>query len=217
MNETSVVQPDDIAVCVSYWPLLQAQAGSTMPFSKASVESLLRSIVIPDICGCAWISTDHGPEPILIIERKAKQITEHLLNWCDHKPSDWFSLHLVRHRRSYALAVWPDIEKSIRRFRVAYLVKNEKLLPPSITIHVIFKPLSFISGANPDCLELFDQLGAETRVGLTDAVNQNIDIERINHIGTLKIVHQSQLLEQFLGLSDNGQDMPDDDQNMQSH
>ncbi len=156
-------------VLVSYVPLLQGDAGRiiTDP-DPAKIAKTLEAGPTGNAVACVWLMSDDGtPSPCLVIEN-AKEIAEHLIEWAEKKPEEWFNLSFVEYDGLYGLALMPRVELGVERFKVACLLRNGYPIPKNADIHVIFKPLHFMSGKEHMFSKVKPLLKASAEVRLID-------------------------------------------------
>jgi hypothetical protein len=153
---------------------------------------------------------DGLPTPILVYDR-AHEIAEHLVEWTEGDPGEWFRVHFHERDGRYAIAIQPDLDKSIRRFRTAYFVAQGELLPPDISIKVMFQPLTFVSGVEHCFGQVPDQLPQHLHVGFLnrhdwDGRNPaSVDDSKIRLVGPCEVAGESAgIALVFDGLLDQG-------------
>jgi hypothetical protein len=188
-------------VCFSYFPLLRGTPGQTISIDgEADAKKLLEETLAKCHSGqahaCLWAMFDGVPTPVLVYEG-AHEIADHLVEWAEGKPDEWFRIHFRERDGRYAIAIQPDLDRSIWRFRTAYFIAQGELLPPNVSIKVMFQPLTFISGVEHCFGRVRDQLPRHLRVGflnrhdLDDKNPASIDDSTIKLVGPFEVARES--------------------------
>lgn len=173
-------QPRPKLIVVSYWPLIQGTAGAV---AKPEVLQDLIAAAgedTPAVHGCLW---SYWPEPrpelwpdlpvapntvfpTLIVNR-GHEVSEHLMHWSDYDPSAWFRLIIATKGHRYAIALMPDHQKSIERWRYAYRLNTGHDVPDG-EIQIISNPLSVVSTIS-NSFAMLTPVGTDIPVGIADA------------------------------------------------
>lgn len=135
-------------VVVSYVPLFREQGQitfnpgnekTTKTFDK--IDKLSNDIHIK---GCLWMNNGKNKNiPVLILDN-AKEVYEHLVEWSENEPENWFTCYIKRHDDIYYVILYPNIERSIERCKIlTQLNTGYPVLDKDINI--LFKPLVFES------------------------------------------------------------------------
>jgi hypothetical protein len=119
-------------IVVSYVPLLD---DDNTELSQESSKG--------ECLGCIW-DDEHNNEITLVIP-DARQIAEHFLYWSEDKPQDWFKLHFKEWNNYYALALIPDLSKTLNRFKIKFQLRTGFPFPQDKPVHFYFKPIHFFS------------------------------------------------------------------------
>jgi hypothetical protein len=98
------------------------------------------------------------------------------MKWSEEKPGEWFTLYILRHDTRYAIVLFPNMRKSIERFKVARLHFNGVVVPEDAKVHVICKPLIFLS-MNIGMLEKV-QIGSQLHLGFLDV--SEVDVKDVH-------------------------------------
>ena len=193
-------------VVISYIPLLTGQPGTFFQSGPDALEELQDYInTLPDgeVRACMWVEHDGVPSPVFVLEH-ADAIREHLVAWTEEKPSEWFSLALV-HRKpnTYALALMPNLEKSLERWKIAFQLSTG--FPPAPgEFRFFFKPLHFMTGAGESYMKLRKRVPRSMNVGFLDVKDvpadpKETDINKIQFVGPFT-VSRGKYDEYLLGL-----------------
>lgn len=168
---------------VSYVPLLDNPldaAGQTFDLvGRASIKKLVDLVDQTDntVNGVLWCGDKNvGYHPVLVIEH-AKAIAEHLIFWSEDNPEEWFDLKYYFTDERYYMALYPRLEKSVKRFRSAVEMKTG--LPPdkNSKFNILFKPLTYVSSENASFQRIKDSFVSQSKVsvGLIDITDVKID------------------------------------------
>jgi len=160
---------DFVAIVVSYVPLLMGEAGRT-DLNPEEIGPLIDG-ADATAKACVWLHDDEfGPVPVMLFEG-ARDIADHLKAWAEEKPEDWFKLVLAEHGDLYGLALMPNLDKGVERFRMAYQLRNGLPLPKDVKYQFLFKPLSFVSQPGHVFSHLRPELRQKTKVCLMDVAD----------------------------------------------
>lgn len=194
-------------VIISYIPLLRGQAGDLIDISaKGQTEGIKNRIAkamesqAGFIDGVAWSLVEGKvPAPTLIMYQM-NEVLDHLIEWAEELPQMWFNFHIYEHGDKYTVALMPNFEQSIARFAVALKMFHDIDMDPKAPVHMLFKPLTFVSGPNPKifnmikkdlppklmvrCIDVKD-VPAEKPPGFT------MDEKKIRELGQFKVRHDS--------------------------
>ena len=172
------------AIVVSYVPLLQPDAFFACRVSDCDNSELMDRLREVDRCpdghvdGCLWLAEGDAVVPVFIMD-KALAIADHLLTWSEQKPDEWFALCFVERGDRYAAILFPNLDKSFRRFQVGWLDRFEEVVTPD-RCNIIFRHLHFVS--NPGHLfgTVRSRIPSRTMLGFVDTA----DVDRQNPCGT---------------------------------
>lgn len=198
---------DKVYVLISYVPLLRGKAGSYLDLSAQSGGNLdkIKEIIGPafdsapdDVKGCAWQTSDGSPQPLLVIDHM-DEIINHLIEWGDGVPQRWFNLHLYEHNNRYAVALIPNLERSIERFISAMKIFNNIEVDRRSKFNLIFRPLMFTSAPHPKTYgTVKDKLPERIMLRAIDATNLThqphafqVEQEKVRDIASFKVRHDS--------------------------
>ena len=181
-------------VVVSYVPLLTGEPGRTVAVGDPGITALLRQA---DDCpsghveACLWLADGTDVMPIFMME-KAHAIADHLSEWAEGNPDEWFSLYFAERLGRYVATLFPNINRSITRFKVARIAFYEEVITAR-DYSVLFRPLCFVSGPKHVFGEVRDRLLDLSSVGFVDSRDVdrheplNLDPEAIKTIGPFPV------------------------------
>jgi hypothetical protein len=178
------------ALVVSYVPLLTGEAGSLV--DSEDLAGLVDQLPSGGADACIWLMRDHQPIPVFVMEN-ANDIIDHLVAWSEEKPIEWFSLKIMDRDGKYAIALIPNLEKSVERWRMAYHLRVGYPVPTNAHFNIFFRTINFVSGGKTSYHSVKDMIGPETQVGFIDLkdVDRNdpskIDYQKIRCLGPFPI------------------------------
>lgn len=155
----------------SYTPLCPGRASAVEALDPGEVNQLVQEqerFPSGQAQACIWLDHQDQPTPVFVLEQ-GQEIAAHLVRWADGSPSEWFKLHAVGVGQRYALALVPDLEQVVERWRLAYLEKHGELPDPDTRFSVFFRPLYFIADGAGVYEQVKGRLGASSYLGLLDA------------------------------------------------
>jgi len=117
---------------------------------------------------CVWLDYQGQPTPVLVLEQ-GREIAAHLLAWSEGHPSEWFQLHVVGVGQRYAIALVPDLEQVVERWRLAYVETHGELPIPDTRFSVFFRPVYFLAEGGGVYEQVKGRLGTSCYLGLLDA------------------------------------------------
>jgi hypothetical protein len=96
-------------------------------------------------------------------------VAEHLKVWSENRPEIWFDLAFSELNGSYGVSIFPNLERSLERFKIANQIRTGYPIDEKNSeFRFIFKPLHFIS-ENLICFNTVKpKLGKSTKVFLLD-------------------------------------------------
>jgi hypothetical protein len=130
----------------------------------------------PDGCAmtCAWVRYNGSAAPVLVYD-DAKQIIDHLMKWSENVPSEWFRVSILEKGGVYAIALTPNIEKSIERWKYAFQLQYGYPPEKDIDFSIIFKPLYFVSGMLNIFDKVRDSISEPFYIGFLDSSSIDLD------------------------------------------
>ena len=156
-------------ICLSYWPLFFREGMAGVELDAKTITQYQKEMQHGQdnshATGCAWMQDNDTIHPALLFEQ-ADAIHQHLLKWSENKPADWFTLDIITKDDTYALALMPQFEKTVKRFRLAYLIQNEKILPRT-NINIMFCPLTFSSQGTSVINQVRHRIPPKCTIGFT--------------------------------------------------
>jgi hypothetical protein len=157
----------------SYAPLCPGRASAVEALDPGEASRLVQEqerFPSGQAQACVWLDHQGQPTPVLVLEQ-GRDIASHLLAWSEGHPSEWFKLHVVGVGDRYALALVPDLEQVVERWRLAYLETHGELSAPDTRFSVFFRPLYFIAEGAGVYEQVKGRFGTSSYVGLLDASN----------------------------------------------
>jgi len=169
-----------LAIVVSYVPLLVDRPGfcsSPDDPEFARVLRLMESCPDGHVDGCLWMMDGGHAVPVFIMKR-AREIADHLRAWSEGNPGDWFRLCFAESRGRYVAVLFPDLDRSVRRFQETYRILTGKTLKLD-QYRVLHVPLGFVSGREHIFPQVRCQIANRTMLGFVDssAVDRNAPLE----------------------------------------
>lgn len=116
---------------------------------------------------CMWTLDDDLPGVIYLVE-DAKEIAEHLKEWSEGKPGDWFSFHYMEKGEAYATALMPNFYKSAERWKIAFQLRHGYPPPKGGESH-LFRPLHSVAPGKTAFLQVRPYIRDRVNVSLVDA------------------------------------------------
>lgn len=158
------------------------------------------SIDMASADGCMWVSDkDNGMVPVLIIDNAGPLFCD-LTTWSEDNHAKWFTLDWCMNEERYAIAIVPNFDQTIRRFKLRCLIEREEIVQDA-KFSVLFQPIRFFS-AKPSPMFSDWKPGPTTKIGMID--RSSVDVENKAMlaepfwIGPIEIVPNSEWIRQFL-------------------
>ena len=179
---------------VSYVPLLTGEPGRTMSVDDPELAGLLRQA---DECpgghieACLWAADGEHATPVFVMDQ-AHAIADHLSEWADDKPGEWFAICFAEREGRYTAILFPNINASIARFKVASIVHYEEIVTAK-DYQVLFRPPCFVSGPQHIFGHVRCRIPEQLSVGFLDkqAVDRDnpldVNPEAIKKVGPFKV------------------------------
>jgi len=166
------------------------------------------------IC-CIWASRNGKPSPVFVYDH-ANEMYEHLVAWAENKPVDWFNLHLATKGSKYVIALIPNHQKSIERWRIAYQIRVGFPPPEAIHYNILFRSPFFVSTSANTFQQVRSQIGADLEIGFLDSslINpddimgslQKLEDSQIKWLGPFKISSNQDMQEYLDKILDDSKD-----------
>jgi hypothetical protein len=122
-----------------------------------------------DAVAVCWMRDGEGPTyPVFGLER-ADEIFEHLVEWAEGSPATWFALTWTVDDHSYALALIPDLARSVERYRIARRLHGFDERSTSASTRVLSSPIIFSGPLSETGRTAIHGLQGTSRVGFLDA------------------------------------------------
>ncbi len=182
-------------ILVSYVPLLRGLAGQLL--APDAVAPILDTSA-GHVDAIVWAVDDAGRFSPIFAMAGAEEIFEHLVEWSEGSPATWFRLLYDEHDDEYAMALVPDVQRSLDRFRLAH-----SLAPGTEAAHeevrVFFQPLLFRGPKSDVSRRALPLLGGNVTVGFVDVELlsgglENLDSRATSEIGPLRCERDVDLL-----------------------
>lgn len=196
---------DDVFL-VSYIPLLRDTSLFKEVKSPEHFEEILKKIGFDstnnEAIGCIWYVNDGEFFPVIVLEN-ADEIASHLIEWSDNQPEKWFKVHYAKDKFKYAMALSPNVDESINRFKINHQLRTGYPVPKKTKFQVLFKYIHFTSA-----LREIDFKQSKMKVKFLDSkyVNkENFDpscVENAIEIGEFEFVNNSKFAKQILEKSE---------------
>jgi len=127
--------------------------------------------------------------PMSIMDR-AKEIADHLTKWSEDQIAKRFDLYFDDRPEGYAIALIPNIDESIRRWKLARLIYHEDAVDDN-DFQVIFSPLSVICPKGDTYNKIKGFVKNPTQIGFVDTKDaenlEDIDSDMIHMVGAVNI------------------------------
>lgn len=182
-------------VLVSYIPFLRGVPGVLMDPSEVAP---LLDTDAGHVDAVVWAVGDGGEYSPVFAMARADEVFEHLVEWSDGSPASWFKLVVDESEEEYAMALVPDVQRSLDRFHLARsAVAGAEVLPEEV--RVVFQPLMFRGTKSDVSRRVLPSLRDEVTVGFVDVETVRAGIERLDpraasRIGPLRCVRDPHLL-----------------------
>lgn len=160
-------------ILISYWPLLKQTAPGATFDSVDAIKDMLSEANEPPILGVLWVQDDGMYVPIFIMDR-AIEVADHLAQWCENE-YDRFKIYFDQRNNGYAVALIPDIDKSIDRWKLSRLMHHGDMVTGNDFV-VVYKVLGTCCIGGTTYKAVKDKLGESVKVGFIDAK----DVDRTN-------------------------------------
>lgn len=181
---------------ISYVPLLRGEAGATIePERAAEVIGPIFDTDAGHVDAVVWAHDDRGlPWPIFVLDR-AEEVFEHLIEWAEGSPSNWFRLVWAARGDEYALALVPRAERSLERYRLARRLTTGKDVPADARFEIVFRPVLFRGPKSPISTDMLSRLPKQVRVGFLSrsalpANLASLDSTSMPFCGPLDVEHE---------------------------
>jgi hypothetical protein len=159
----------NVSVIISYVPLLKAKK----PFLEdgEDVKSIVDEAekIETYAKGVIWTLED-GIAVASMLYPMGTPIANHLKEWAEGDQERWFTLAHLKDEGRYAMALMPDVEKSVRRTKFNYQMVHGWPMPDKTNFQIFFAPLTFLSNTSGAYDQMKDYLkdGSKVKVCLAD-------------------------------------------------
>ena len=163
-------------VVVSYVPLLPPNSPIISSPGDQAIHTVLQHVeACPDghVEACLWVAKGDAVMPVFVMER-AHAIADHLTQWSEQRPDEWFSLCLVERGGRYVAVLFPNLKESLNRFCANQL----HLVDPDAVAGgcgIVFRCLHFVSGPQHVFESVRSKVPARTMVGFLDVADLDRD------------------------------------------
>lgn len=177
-------------VIVSYFPMCCRHLNRSVirDPSKEQIADIYQTVSdssdIAESPGCIWVSDDSvgGSSPFapVFLIPNAAEVYHDLYGWSDNQPDKWFTLDWAVADDRYSIVLMPNLDESIKRFRLRNLIEHEDLSSGDKII--LFQPLRFRSQPMLQSRSLnglidmsgFDNLSAEEQKDVARLCHDNM-------------------------------------------
>lgn len=184
-----------VLILVSYVPLLHGFAGQLL--TPDAVEPLLDTDA-GHVDAILWAADHAGRFSLVLAMARAVEVFEHLVEWSEGSPATWFKLLYDESDDEYAMALVPDVRRSLDRFRLAHFLATG-VEASHDEVQVVFQPLLFRGPKSDVTRRALPRLGQKVTVGFVDlgALRgglAGIDPRTVSNIGPLHLERDANLL-----------------------
>jgi hypothetical protein len=186
---------------LSYMPLFDHRRLGLLPGAVIDPERIKDMDIPSDVHveACLWtIDKQHDPifAPVLVMER-AKKVAYHLMEWTEGQPQGWFKIVITDNGSNYCVALFPNIDLSIERWKLGYRLSHDGQEPPKdYQYEVLFQPLAFGAAISDSYRNVKPHLNvSHMEIGLLDMSHINrtkpfdTDHTKIIKLGRFEIAH----------------------------
>ena len=191
---------------VSYFPFLVGNPLDMInvenPDDVLGIFKSLEDMPNATALACVWAMRDRQPDgsftpAAVFLYEQADALRDHLVAWDESKPSEWFNLHLKSKNGKYVIAMIPNFEKSIERYRMHYQLRTGYPMMKDTKFTIAFRSPHFVSGSK----NMFDGIKGKIKdtleVGFLDVshIDKNdmsksladLDDSKIKWLGHFKV------------------------------
>lgn len=185
-------------VLVSYVPLLRGLPGQLV---EAAELAPLLDTKVGHVEAVVWTLGDEGEiSPIFAMDR-ADEVFEHIVEWSEGAPATWFKLYVDENEDEYALALVPDVQRSLDRFLLARALLTGADASSHDEVRVVFRPLLFRGPKSDVSRRALPLLSEAVTVGFLDVRTLSAGLDCLDprgpsHIGPLRCERDPHLLAQ---------------------
>jgi hypothetical protein len=161
-------------LCISYVPFITKHAalGKLNYFDvkdgkiPTAVEGCLSKISeFSAVKACVWVNRSDSIAPTFLV-KKAGELFDDILVWSEGVPKNMFTLDIVTDDDGYCISLVPNLEQSINRFKLNYMLTKGKQLPDNATFRTMFHPISVVSSIGTNFQKFLEELGDTCSVGM---------------------------------------------------
>ena len=139
---------DQSYVIISYFPMCSKFTPKHKTIADSPTLSQLSAIlkIVTDsavsVAGCLWLVDENSEYAPVFMVPNAEALYRDLCQWCEDKPSKWFTLDWGVSVDRYALIIMPNLQESTSRFKRRCVMEREEFIEDRRTM-MLFQPLSF--------------------------------------------------------------------------
>lgn len=188
-------------IIFSYVPLLRGEPGQSYLGKEAADAAVRTAKKMEDLpSGSAkallWTVEEDGTPGAMLLMEDADAIAEHLIEWSEGKPEDWFQFQYLEKGNAYAAALFPNFLKSAERWRIAFQLRYGYPPHEGGESH-LFRPLHCTAPTKTAFAQVKPYLekSGRVKVGLVDSSEVSketwtgsLDGLKVRPLGTFKAV-----------------------------
>ena len=176
-------------ILISYFPFLEGIAGHQYSTDDIKqIDRILDNSKVPIINGIAWVYYPFDKQetviPVLVVDR-AKELADHLVLWAENEIERRFDLFIDDRPEGYVLALMPNINESVKRYKLARLMMYEEIIQDN-DFQVLFGVLGTIC-KNGTYKAIKDKLLKKTYIGFVGPNDLDEDQNSISIVGPVGI------------------------------
>lgn len=164
-------------VCVSYIPTSKRldmhqminMSGNDISDKFGKLEPELPS-------NCVIIKTEKSLSPVFIMNH-SNEIWDNSMAWCENDPEKWFYFGVKSRNNETILALFPNLEESIKRFKL-----NQQIVPIEDNINIIYHPIGIKLVLDTTNIE--NQFNKKVNIGFSEDI-ESIRSGKINWLNNV--------------------------------
>jgi hypothetical protein len=187
----------------SYVPLFDYKKAYKNPAKAMEIVAKAKS---PNVAATIWAIENEQASPILVMDN-AKKLANHMTEWSDNKPEDWFKLIYGDDGKNFhQICIMADMNKSKVRYNIKALQERTQPLGDNFTI--ITKPITFTSQSITQHYNFtYQNLQNQEKVKLcfyeekdlkaSDDINKMLNPRKIIEVCEVPIINANTALSKF--------------------